>query len=240
MKPIITFLLIIFFVLSGLAFSQEKKSDLKESVKYSSYKEAFDKCDYTKALELAKPLAEKGDAEAQLILGFQYRWGKGVTQNYTEALKWLSKSANQGNSLAQFQVGAMYYNGWGVQQNYKEAMKWYAKSAEQGYDVAQSFLGKMYYEGYGVSQNYTEAMKWFSKAAEKDFPWDSRYLGIMYYKGQGVTQDYIQAYKWFCISLSLFPQDKNTAKLKDDLTKKMTPNQIKKAQELVNDWNKNH
>jgi hypothetical protein len=39
------------------------------------------KHDYATALRLLRPLAEKGDSEAQRILGHMYRWGQGVPRN---------------------------------------------------------------------------------------------------------------------------------------------------------------
>lgn len=52
--------------------------------------------DYQKALQLLKPLAEKGDPKAQYALGNMYRDGEGVTQNRDEALKWYNRAGDQG------------------------------------------------------------------------------------------------------------------------------------------------
>ncbi len=44
--------------------------------------------DYATALEEWLPLAEQGDAAAQISLGVMYNNGLGVTQDYAVAIKW--------------------------------------------------------------------------------------------------------------------------------------------------------
>jgi TPR repeat protein len=70
-------------------------------------------------------LAEKGDVNAQWVLGFMYLNGEGMPQNYKQAAYWLTKAADQGFALAQFNLGFMYDNGEGVSQDYEKALDWY-------------------------------------------------------------------------------------------------------------------
>jgi uncharacterized protein len=81
--------------------------------------------------------AEKGDANAQFVLGLKYDTGKGVPQDYAEAAKWYRKAAEQGYAEAQFNLGSMYDEGRGVPQDYAEAAKWYRKAKDQGVASAQ-------------------------------------------------------------------------------------------------------
>ena len=46
---------------------------------------AYERQDYTAAIQLCRPLAEEGDARAQLSLGGMYYNGQGVQQDYAEA-----------------------------------------------------------------------------------------------------------------------------------------------------------
>ena len=59
-------------------------------------------------------------------------------------------------------------------------------------------------------------------------------LGWMYLNGQGVPQDDVQAHKW--LSLSAAQGDANFAKMRDLVAKRMTPQQIERAQELARYW----
>jgi len=158
---------------------------------------AYQRGDYTTALRLLRPLADKGDAKAQFSLGVMYDKGQGVTQDYTEALNWYHRAAEQGDAKAQFNLGAMYENGQGVPPDHTQAVKWFRKAADQGIAGAQFNLGLWYVEGQGVPQDYTQAVKWFRKAADQGDAQAQNGLGSMYGRGWGVPQDYTESVKWF-------------------------------------------
>lgn len=77
---------------------------------------AANKGDFATAILNWRPLAEQGNARAQLILGAMYADGQGVPQDYKEAVVWFRKAADQGFARAQFSLGVMYANGQGVPQ----------------------------------------------------------------------------------------------------------------------------
>jgi len=125
--------------------------------------------DFSTALQLWRPLADRGHAAAQNSLGGMYALGDGVPQNDVEAVRWYRKAADQGFANAQNNIGTMYDTGLGVPLDYVEAARWYRKAADQGFAGAQNNLGAMYVYGRGVPRNYIEAYKWFSLAAAR-FP----------------------------------------------------------------------
>jgi TPR repeat protein len=127
--------------------------------------DAYDLGDYATALKIWTPLAEQGDAKAQLNLGFMYEKGQGVVQDYAESVKWYRKAAEQGRADAQTNLGFMYDEGPGVPQHSAEAVKWLRKAAEQGVAQAQNNLGLMYAQGMGVVQDTMAAHMWFNIAA---------------------------------------------------------------------------
>lgn len=128
---------------------------------------AYKRGDYGAAMQLLRPLADQGDAPAQIGLGWMYRDGRGVAQDNAQALMWLRKAADRGDGYAQAQndLGSMYYLGQGVAQDYAQAVAWYRKAAEQGSAAAQNNLGTIYYQGEGVPQDYVLAHMWFNLAA---------------------------------------------------------------------------
>ena len=81
--------------------------------------------------ELTKE-ATRGNADAQVNLGWMYNFGMGVRQNYAEAFKWYKLAAEQGDASAQVKLGWMYNFGMGVRQNYSEAKEWFGKSCDNG------------------------------------------------------------------------------------------------------------
>ena len=58
--------------------------------------ELINQRDYTGAYKMIVPLAEKGTAAAQLVLGMMYFKGTGVERNIIEADKWLILSEKLG------------------------------------------------------------------------------------------------------------------------------------------------
>ena len=126
--------------------------------------DAYHQGDYAKALELWRPLADKGDADAQYRLGSLYAEGKGVEQNDATALVWYQRAAEQGNALAQYNVGASYVAGLGIAKSDVDAVKWFRRAADQGMPFAQLNLGLMYAAGHGVPYDSVEAMKWLQLA----------------------------------------------------------------------------
>jgi hypothetical protein len=121
---------------------------------------AYRRGDYATALKLFRPLADQGNAEAQLWLGTIYDEDPGVLRNYAEATKWYRKAGDQGVALAQFNLAIMYAKGEGVPQNDAEAAQWYRLAADQGLAGAQFNLGIMYAEGKGVPQDHVLAHMW--------------------------------------------------------------------------------
>ena len=63
-----------------------------------------------KSFQETKIEAEKGDARAQVNLGFMYYNGEGVPMTRAEAVKWYRKAADQGYDMAQSKLGFMYYS----------------------------------------------------------------------------------------------------------------------------------
>ena len=108
--------------------------------------------DYTTAFSLWRPLADKGDANAQYNLGLMYDNGQGVAQDYKEAARLWGLAAAQGVAFAQYNLGLMYANGQGVAQDFKEAVRLYRLAAAQGDADAQYSLGVMYDTGKGVAR----------------------------------------------------------------------------------------
>jgi hypothetical protein len=134
---------------------------------FANYKESLHKGDYAGALKEIRPLAQKGDSNAQSNLGMMYATGRGVPQNSIEAEKWIRKAAEQGLAEAQYNLGLINVKGLGVPQNNAEALKWFRKSSDQGYAKAQYSLGVMYLQGLGVPKNLEQAYMWWYLSGSK-------------------------------------------------------------------------
>tara|TARA_Y100001934_G_C12161357_1_gene682119 strand:- start:281 stop:766 length:486 start_codon:yes stop_codon:yes gene_type:complete len=118
--------------------------------------------------------------------------------------------------------------------DYKEAHRLLLSLAEQGYARAQYNLGLMYYKGQGVTQDYKEAVKWLRLSAEQGLAGGQYNLGMKYYEGQGVPQDYVSAHMWFNLSGS--NGDKDAVENRNIIEKRMSKQQIEKAQDMARNW----
>ena len=110
---------------------------------------AAKKGDFATAVKEWTPLAEQGDARAQVSLGMLYVSGApGVAQDDDKiGVKWITLAAEQEYADAQVILGMMYEKGKGVQQDDEAAVKWYTLAAEQGNARAQLKLDEMYEKG---------------------------------------------------------------------------------------------
>ncbi len=90
--------------------------------------EAYGRGDYATAIKELRPLAEQGDALAQVTLGGMYQLGEGVRQDYVEATKWYRLAAEQGDGNGQVNLSNML--GSGLTPDYVEAHMWASLAAE--------------------------------------------------------------------------------------------------------------
>jgi uncharacterized protein len=127
---------------------------------------ALERNDFTAAVALLTPLAEQGNAFAQVNLAWLTFEGEGTAANAAQAAKWYRLAAEQGDENAQYNLGVMYENGKGVDRDLAEAAKWWRKAARQGYADAQYNLGALYYNGRGVEKDHVRAYLWKSLAAD--------------------------------------------------------------------------
>lgn len=110
-------------------------------------------------------LADAGNADAQLSVGWAYATGGGVPKDVVKAADWYQKAATQGNARAQFFLGQMLATGDGIPKNSIEGAQWYQKAAGQGKADAQLNLARMYELGDGVQQDAAKAEELYQKAA---------------------------------------------------------------------------
>jgi TPR repeat protein len=126
---------------------------------------AANRNDYTTAYRLWLPLAEAGEARAQLYVGLLHEQGRGVGQAYATAVKWYRKAALQGLPRAQYHLAVMYENRLGISEDFPIAQEWYRRAAEQGDALAQNNLGLMFRDGRGGPVDPVVAVMWFTLAA---------------------------------------------------------------------------
>ena len=137
----------------------------------------------------------------------------------------LEPLAEQGNVEAQLRLGLMYHKGLGVTADSAKAMKWLRLAADQ-----ENVLGTIYW----WKNDYAETFKLLLRSAEHGYGYAQDNLGDTYASGVGVPVDNVRAYFWHDRAAAQGVQ--NAAEKRDLIAKKLTPDEIAKAQKLTQEW----
>ena len=123
--------------------------------------DAWQKADYSAAVAIWRPLAERGDADAQFNLGQAYRLGRGVPISLGQAKSWFERAAASGHLDAQTTLGLLLFqNG-----DQAEGLKWLRRAAEADEPRALLVYGTALYNGDGVTQDRLLGYAYVSRAA---------------------------------------------------------------------------
>ncbi len=118
---------------------------------------------------------------------------------------------------------------------FDEAMQELLPAARSGNADAEELIGIMYAMGLGVERDDVRAFDWYLRSAMKGHPGAQSGVGWYYEIGRGMpAPDLVRAYMWYV--LSAIGGDPDAAMSQDEVAKKMTPEQIAKAHELVDDY----
>ncbi len=118
---------------------------------------------------------------------------------------------------------------------FEEAMQELLPAARSGNADAEELIGVMYALGLGVERDDIRAFEWYLRASMKGHPGAQSGIGWYYEVGRGLpAPDLIRAYTWYV--LSAIGGDPDAAISQDEVVKKMTPEQIKKAHILIDDY----
>jgi len=200
-------------------------------------KEGYDalaRQDYADAIKEYRPLAERGNAEAQYRIGRMYEFGKGYPQDKAQGIAWIRKAAAQNHADAQQELGFIYATGDGVKQDDVQAVEWFRKAATQGDATAQYNLGLLYAKGQGVAKDYAQAVAWWRKSATQGNADAQFKLGVVYHTGQGLPKDDVLALANATIAAR--NGDKENVDYRNEIAKPLTPEQRRRAQALADAW----
>ena len=130
---------------------------------------------YEEAVRNWRPLADRGDQDAQFNLGHAYRLGRGVPQNMNLAEQWYERAARAGHVEAQAMYGLiLFQNG-----RRQEAMPYIQSAAERGDQRAQYVYGTALFNGDIVAQDWPRAYAFMSRAAAQGLPYAQSQLAEM-------------------------------------------------------------
>ena len=106
----------------------------------------------------------------------------------------------------------------------REQLKWILRAAE----TSPTDVGKGFVNGVGMRQDYREALRWLRGAAAAGDAEAQYTLGVAYMRGFGTTRDSVEAHMWY--NLAAAQGHVLAARARDNLTRRMTADQIDTAQ----------
>ncbi len=108
-------------------------------------------------------------------------------------------------------------------------------AAQSGNAEAEELVGVMYAMGLGVPRDDRRAFDWYLRSAMKGHPGAQSGVGWYYEVGRGLpAPDLVRAYAWYV--LSAIGGDVDAEISQEEVIKKMTPDQIGAAQDLIHDY----
>lgn len=132
----------------------------------------------------------------------------------------------------------------------REAFGWLEKrqrfnrrfeEAKQGVDYCQWLVGESYAYGNYVSQDHKEAVRWFRYSAEQGNRDGQLLLANSLLAGRGVPKDEIEALMWLNLVASGSAgqySGEEDQKYRDSVAAKLSPKDVRTAQELALKWRK--
>lgn len=144
-------------------------------------------------LEKTTRLAEEGNIDAAMTLGYMYLYGTdGVSRDNEKAFHFYELAAKTGDPIALNNLGSLYFNGIGVPVNYAKAIKLFEQAAQNGNNDAAVNLAFIKLTSEDDDQN-AQAIDLFTQAAANGSNTAKFMLGYAYYKGFVVSQDFKKA-----------------------------------------------
>lgn len=118
---------------------------------------------------------------------------------------------------------------------FEEAREALLPAARSGNADAEELIGVMYALGLGVERDPERAFEWYLRASMKGHPGAQSGVGWYYEVGLGMpAPDLVRAYLWY--ALSTIGGDPDAAISLEEVVKKMTAEEIARAQVLIADY----
>ena len=193
------------------------------------------KQDYDKAAFYYRKAADQGHVNALLCLGSLY--SNHQVKKYTKALACYREAIDKCQISAWYHIGFMHLWGEGVEKNAAEAIRCWRKLADRGDCCAQERIGEMYSDGRHMTRDLIEAYKWFSLAAAAGERGECETYNFLYVKHPApveLTEDFDRHLKSEHTPRNHAHEE--SSRQRDQLAFSMTPEQLKAAKQLVEEW----
>jgi TPR repeat protein len=163
----------------------------------ASSQQVKDLAEHYRSLDISKleRMAEGGDPDANLILGFEYFSGWRVAMDRHKALSYYLVAANLRSAMAMGNICNMYHYGLGVNRDDRTAYGWCEKAATLGSANAMVMIAEMARDDGGLMKSVAPksreelVFQFCEMAANRDHMVGQFELGYCFEKGTGTEQN---------------------------------------------------
>lgn len=186
-----------------MSIKKVKTNNAAEEI-FRQAKEAQEKEDYEKALELFEKAAEMGYAPAYVETGKLYDgWGDFELRDWDKAVYWTRKGVEAGDPGAMYLYGHLFELGHGVNRSAQKAFHWTKRAYETRVKRNENpqeelrWLGNLYLYGIGTKLDAEKGIARMEQAAALGYAAAMEDLGSAYYYGKNVEKNPTKAAAWF-------------------------------------------
>ncbi len=159
------------------------------------------------------------------------------TENYAKASQLAELLADKDIPLANTVIAWLFSIGeGGAEQDHKTAFEYAQKAAQAGEPEGMALLAAYYMRGVTADKDIAQAVQWAQRSAALGSDLGRVVLGSSYIEGQGLTQDLAKGYAY--ITLAADNGHAEARSLYAHWGEKLTPEQLKQAQDYVTSWRK--
>jgi TPR repeat protein len=133
--------------------------------------------------------ANRGDPEAQFILGAMHKIGSGVHRDLSMTVRWWQTAALNGHADAQVQLALLHELGNGVPRDPAAAIHLYRSASDAGHVEAHRYLARLLWEGNLVAPDRPAAVALWEKASARGDSAAKYNLAQAYWHGLHVRRD---------------------------------------------------
>jgi membrane associated rhomboid family serine protease len=151
-------------IVAGYHIYQSRRADGPQRKRYEEGMAAIDRQEFTQALKLLEPLAQKNDTRALFAVASLHASGRGVVRDEAKAADLYRRAAERGHAQALYALAAIHADGRGVPRDVTKAIECYEKAAAAGVPDAANSLGYLYENGVGIPADREKAIEWYYRA----------------------------------------------------------------------------
>jgi TPR repeat protein len=152
----------------------------RDEERYSNAKKLLGEKRYEEAFQAYRMLANAGDPQCQVFLGWMYHEGLGTARDVVEARAWFEKAAVLGSKEGAFYCGRSA----AASGKQEEAVEWFRKAASQEYGPALLWLGLAYVRGHGAPEDLPRGIAYLELAAKTGSYFAKRELAWLMIRGR--------------------------------------------------------